>query len=780
MDLNTGELRELGTLSAPVFESGRLLVSSGAVDGSVYVAEAVSAQDGSSTLHIGGMDVESGQEVFAQTIEADFNIIWFNVASDKLITALSSDSHLYRYRDGDWEALFVPEPAAAAIDVSVGADGAIYLFMTSKTEPVLYRIQADSPAPTPQRIQAQNTAEALGLSCLNDDSYIAELPASGGESDNTIYAVTLDGETSFITAAQPSAAMVWKDVSRLRLLGSLALLSVLCVIVLRIRLRAHISIVIKQILAAVAVIVVGLSLLLAFNRILVTDTLRSDRYLALGERAAAVGALIDSERFMRIDWDKPIQDDYYQEVKGLFDGLSGYIEINWWQSPDEMPPFWDVATIVIDNGQMSNVSLVEYRLFRVLEGKAYTAVYEGAPVNLDASYLENIAGNQNLVSLLTEYGLPVRTKVFDANDEGYWLSVYAPLYDDGQLIGFIEVSESALGLEARVGILNSIIIAMATFIMFFAVLLVVLMLFITLRRLRQLKVGAEAVASGDYEVHIAVRTQDEAGDIAQAFNTMAASVKDSIEDITKTSEGYSRFVPHELITALGRDSIREVEAGAHIDLEASNLLISTSSFAEYGDEDLFHMLNEYYETIMPPIVDSGGIVDHFSASNLSVIYKSGTADALDSVIATYAALDGLNRALAKRKIPGIVCHALLGHTDTLLGVAGTNQRLDIITVSPLGNRAEKMAELGRICGCRLLVAQTAFEALGASAAHYPYRWAGYLRVGSRQLRLYDFYFCEQPELRRAKEQCRDLFERGVSLYYEGHYQQASSTFVRVV
>jgi HAMP domain-containing protein len=779
VDLTSNQLRELGVLpERDVSEIKRTLTSFGVADGSVYVVEMASAPDGGMVLQIRGMDVRSGKVTATQTINADFDVIWVNVAADGIVTAISTASDVYYYSEDTWNLLYDSEGSEALIEASVGADGSIYLFMAD-ADTVIYRLQPGD-AESVQKLHLEGADGASRLVCISDDTYIAKRSTKTLWEYSSTYAVTVAGETSFISAAQLPFSLLWANMHFSRWIIAMFVLLVLLAIALLIRLRAHISIITKQILAAVPAVIIGLALFLSANRCTTTETIYADRYLALGERATWVASLIDAERFAKIDWDKPESDPYYQEIKAAFDGLSGYSEVSWWQPSEEPIPFWDPATGVNADGSLHHSGLVAYRAYHVTEGIAYTALYDGVPVSLGATYLESTLSDMDIVSLLNENELPVHARVFDAEDEGYWLSFYAPLWHEESLVGFVEVSEPGLNIEVRVSRLNTLALMIAAVLMFVALSLVIFVLAFTLRRLGRLKSSAEAVAAGDYSVHVKANSRDEAGDIAKAFNIMAASVKESIEDITETSKGYSRFVPAELITALGKPSIREVAPGAHIDINASNLFVSTPSFVDHSNEDFFKMLNYYYETVIPPIVDSGGIIGHFSATSLSAIYEGGIASALDSAIATYAALDGFNLLLAEQGRSPIVCHALLGHSNILLGVAGTNQRLDIITVSPLGNRTEKIAQLGRICGCRLLVAQSAFEALGTNVTHYPYRWAGYVQVEDRWLRLYDFYFCEVPTLRRAKEQSKDTFERGVGLYYERRYQEASALFVQAV
>jgi HAMP domain-containing protein len=778
-NLATNSLSEVGIVPEHnTSDPKRTLISFGVTNNLTHFAEIASTPDNGSIIHIKGMDIRSGQATSTRAIRADFDVIWLNVAANGIITAISASSDVYCYQESTWSLLYTSKGSEALIEASVGADGSIYLFMLNDRS-VVYRFRPGN-VESLQELFLGGMDDALGLVCASDGTYIAEISIADPGQYRAAYVATVGGETSLIGAVKLPFDLLWKNMQLGRWAVSFIILLALLAAALFIRLRTHVSIIAKQILAAVPVVIVGLLLFMYFSRSLMTDTLYADRYLVLGEQATTATSLIDADRFARIDWDNPEDDAYYQEIKNILEGLSGYSEVSWWQSPTEIVPYWDSTIEIGENGSMHNSSLVDYRAYYVSGSTAYTAVYDGAPANLEASYRESMLSDMDVLSLLNENKLPVHASVFDARDEEYWLSFYAPLWSRGNLVGYIEASEPSLNIEARVDTLNNLALGVIALLMFVPLVLIVFVLVFTLRRLGRLKAGAEAVAAGDYSVYVKVDSRDEAGDIAKAFNTMAASVKESVEDITKTSEGYSRFVPAELIAALGKPSIREVTPGAHVDVEASNLFISTPSFAEYSDEDLFRMLNYYYETVIPPIVDSGGIISHFSSANLSVIYEGGIVSALDSAIATYATLDGLNRLLVEQGNPPIVCHALLSHSKTLLGVAGTNRRLDIITVSPLGNRTEKIAELGRVCGCRLLVAQSAFEALGTAVTHYPYRWAGYIRSDRGQPRVYDFYFCEAPALRRGKEQSKDIFEYGVGLYYEGRYQEASTYFVQVV
>jgi HAMP domain-containing protein/class 3 adenylate cyclase len=778
-DLATGKVREVGSMAeAGTTAHDVTLYSSGVVNGGFYFGFESGTHSEAVRLVIKRMDVASGVLSDVRVLAADFDIVWFNRGADGAITAVSRDSDVYRYRLNEWELLYESAGKEAMATASVGEDGTSFFFMTSERAGTLYRLPLGGE--TLERVDDADVEEALSVVCLSEDSFITKERIDEASGDSFGYGVSIDGERREIVLLAVPFGLLWTPLALLRLGGVLAALVLLALLAAHIRLRRHTGLAIKQILAAIPIFALGLLLLFGFTRTLVSDLLYTHRYLTLSEKGADAIARIDGGQFARIDWDAPLEDPYFLELQEMVDGLSVYSQMSWWQSDGAGPAWWDNETIRDGENQMSRKTYTSHWMLRVEGDEVYTALCENYPVNLELAYINKMQRNASIDELIKEKYLPVRMLVYDSGGEGYWLAVLLPVLDGTKLVGILEVSEPALGLEAETRVINTVTLITAGLIMLVALLAIIFVLHFTLRDLRRLKAGAQAVSAADYSKRVGVRSHDEVGDIGTAFDAMAESVAEAIDSITTVSQGYSRFVPERLIEALGKSSIRELERGAHTDLETTNMFLSTDSFDEYQKEDFFKMLNLFYGAMLQSISNGGGIIDRFSGNGFSALFYGDVEDALDTVITMYGELDRVNDQLLAQGIRPIECHVMLNRSSTLLGVAGTDTRLDIISVSSLGYKTEKVAALGRLCGCRLLLAQSAFDALGEVATGHPHRWLGYIRVEGRRYRLYDFYFCEAPALRRLKAETKESFERGVRLYCEGNYREASSTFVRVV
>jgi len=95
--------------------------------------------------------------------------------------------------------------------------------------------------------------------------------------------------------------------------------------------------------------------------------------------------------------------------------------------------------------------------------------------------------------------------------------------------------------------------------------------------LRELRDSAEAVGRGDFSHRVAVRSRDECGELASAFNQMTENVKTSREDLEKAVERL-KTTQAQLIQSEKLSAIGEFVAG--VTHELNNPLTSVIGFAE--------------------------------------------------------------------------------------------------------------------------------------------------------------------------------------------------------
>ncbi|MDX2099849.1 MAG: response regulator, partial [Leptolyngbyaceae cyanobacterium bins.59] len=120
---------------------------------------------------------------------------------------------------------------------------------------------------------------------------------------------------------------------------------------------------------------------------------------------------------------------------------------------------------------------------------------------------------------------------------------------------------------------------------------------------------------------VAERT-DELGQLARVFTNMVRTVKarerdlqDANTQLEKLLQAYGRFVPHDYLRFLRRDSILDVRLGDHVSKMMAILFSDIRSFTSLSErmtpQDNFNFVNAYLKRISPEIHNHAGLIVKF-------------------------------------------------------------------------------------------------------------------------------------------------------------------------
>ena len=119
--------------------------------------------------------------------------------------------------------------------------------------------------------------------------------------------------------------------------------------------------------------------------------------------------------------------------------------------------------------------------------------------------------------------------------------VAVTVYDQDTLLGIARVALPLTTVEESVNQVTRIVILATVIVAVLAVLAAWLISRVTTRSLKQLTDASRNIASGQLEQKIPVDRKDEVGQLAHAFNEMAANLKTTIEDISTEKTKISSF-----------------------------------------------------------------------------------------------------------------------------------------------------------------------------------------------------------------------------------------------
>lgn len=241
-----------------------------------------------------------------------------------------------------------------------------------------------------------------------------------------------------------------------------------------------------------------------------------------------------------------------------------------------------------------------------------------------------------------------------------------------------------------------------------------------LRPLRILSDGMEKVSMGDLSVRLPITSNDEAGEVTGRFNAMVEDLRER----ERIRETFGRYVDESIAAAI---LDRQADAAGQVG-EATILFTDIAGFttiAEYlAPTELVAALNEYLETVLPPIREHGGVVNTFIGDGLFASFNMPLTCPDHACAAVRAAID-IQRAVGKRTfgVHGVALATRIGISTgpVIGGSVGADKRMSFTLLGDTVNLAARLEELNKQHGTRILVSESTrtacaeqfvFESLG--------------------------------------------------------------------
>ena len=231
--------------------------------------------------------------------------------------------------------------------------------------------------------------------------------------------------------------------------------------------------------------------------------------------------------------------------------------------------------------------------------------------------------------------------------------------------------------------------------------------------------ASRQVAQGDLNQQVQVNTQDEVGELADAFNTMVDQLRlaETVKDI------FGRAVSPEVSAAL----IQAVTNG-EISLGGENRVVTIlfsdiKSFTTFSEQhtagQVVAMLNEFVTTIYPAIVEHGGVINKFGGDSTLALFGApihqpdhARRAALTGLAMQQAVADMNVRRVDRGQIP-IYTGIGINTGQVVVGTVGTDERLEYTTIGDPVNAASRIEGLTRrFENHDVLISQATLDAMG--------------------------------------------------------------------
>lgn len=302
---------------------------------------------------------------------------------------------------------------------------------------------------------------------------------------------------------------------------------------------------------------------------------------------------------------------------------------------------------------------------------------------------------------------------------------------------------------------------------------------------RTLTKGVQEIAKGNWETAISLHRLDELGILSQQIERMTDYVKNHIDKITALNNSYYRFVPQQFLQFLGKETLLDVQLGDHTEQEKTILVFKMRSFFTFSrslsPEENFKFINSFLKRFSPIIREHNGMINKYLGPGGLSLFSSNAKDAVISAIAMRHTLYEYNLHRKKLRYELIDIGIAIHKGPIMLGIIGGKDRLESAVISDDVNLTEVLERLSETLDVAIVATQSVIEDIKGDG-QILYRSLGIVNVGERDepIQLYDIYHGDEENIRRLKEDTKQLFEHGIYLYQEGRFFDARSTFINVI
>lgn len=267
-------------------------------------------------------------------------------------------------------------------------------------------------------------------------------------------------------------------------------------------------------------------------------------------------------------------------------------------------------------------------------------------------------------------------------------------------------------------------------------------------------------------------------------NELLARIKTHLR-LAKINAAYGRFVPHEFLKFLERESIVDVKLGDQVQKEMTVLFADIRSFTELSEKmspkENFDFINDYLSRVSPVIRNYNGFIDKYIGDAIMALFPQTANDAVQAAIDMQKQVSVYNSYRQEKGEQPIAIGIGLHTGSLMLGTVGELQRMEGTVIADAVNLASRLEGLTKFYGVNILISEETLHRLD-DTRNYKYRFLGRVKVKgkSKAVDVFEVYDTDpQPQI-ELKIQTREEFKHGVDCYVEGKLEEAQQFFQEVL
>ena len=272
----------------------------------------------------------------------------------------------------------------------------------------------------------------------------------------------------------------------------------------------------------------------------------------------------------------------------------------------------------------------------------------------------------------------------------------------------------------------------------------------------------------------------------QSYNQLLEErVKERTAELATLNDIYERFVPREFIDLLNKESILQIRLGDQVKKEMTVMFTDVRDWTTLSErmspQENFHFINAYLKRVSPVIKKHNGFIDQYYGDGVMALFPGTPDDAVTAAIEMQAAVGEYNEERERDGFSPIGIGVGLHLSDLMLGIIGSEERLQGAVVADAVNLTARLEGLTRVYGSSITISELTLSHLKEPDG-YKHRFIDKVLVKGRKqpVSVYEVFDGDSQPVIELKAQTKEIFEDGLRLYYDKRFSEASVQFNKVI
>lgn len=324
--------------------------------------------------------------------------------------------------------------------------------------------------------------------------------------------------------------------------------------------------------------------------------------------------------------------------------------------------------------------------------------------------------------------------VFVEDQWGTWLTANSPIRSSaGESVGVVAVDIDA---KRVIGELNTLKTLGFFALLLSIVLAIGLAVYFSAQLagpLRKLRDAVTAIGNGKLDTRLDAESGDEFAEVALAVNQMAAGLQQ--RDVFKGT--LVRYMSSQLADKI-------ISSGKIPDLKGERRKITvlfadvrgfTSLSEKLPPEDVFSLLNDYFDKMIDEICRNHGMLNKFMGDGLMAVFGALEEDpyqeenAIKAALGMRGILDGMRERFRSERNIDLKIGIGINTGIALVGNIGSNQRMEFTAIGDTVNLGSRLESATKELGTDIIVSEYTYV---AARSHFQFRPLGQIAIRGRE------------------------------------------------